>query len=339
MGGGFPIAAHERRSLPNLARGERMHVDLGIAIAGLLGGIMVGLTGMGGGAFVTPMLVLVFGVPPLAAVSSDLVASAVTKPIGAAVHLRRGGVDWPLVRWLALGSVPAALVGALLLRLVGQRAHIQSVVSHALGVALVLAAGAICAKALIELRRRTRGNVRAASAPPAVRPLPTLLVGVAGGLVVGLSSVGSGSLVMIALLLLYPTIPTRRLVGTDLLQAVPLVAAAAGGHLLFGDVRISVTVSLLLGSVPGVYLGARAASAAPGGLIRRALVLGLLATGLALFDVDTVRLGALVVALTVVGSLIWAALRVAHGEPWRQLRHPRQDHVEISVVPTTQSPT
>lgn len=306
-----------------------MHVDVGIAIAGLLGGIMVGLTGMGGGAFVTPMLVLVFGVPPLAAVSSDLVAAAVTKPVGAVVHLRRGGVNWPLVRWLALGSVPAALTGALLLRLLGHRADIQSVVSHTLGVALVLAAGAICAKALIELRRRTRETGQPAARTPAVRPLPTLLVGVTGGLVVGLSSVGSGSLVMIALLLLYPTIPARQLVGTDLLQAVPLVAAAAGGHLLFGDVRISVTLSLLLGSIPGAYLGARAASAAPGGLIRRVLVLGLVATGLALLDVGIVRLGTLVVALAVVGSLAWALLRVAHGEPWRPLRTSSRDRVEI----------
>ena len=148
-----------------------------------------------------------------------------------------------------------------------------------------------------------------------VRPLLTVLVGVVGGLIVGMTSVGSGSLIIIALLALYPALQASQLVGTDLVQAVPLVASAAVAHLLFGDFRLDVTASLLIGCLPGVYLGAQLSSRAPGGIVRRALALVLLASGLKLVGasnlVTVIVLGVVVLA----GPPLWAWARVRHGMP------------------------
>ena len=203
-----------------------MHIDGLIALAGLVVGFVVGLTGMGGGALMTPMLVLLFHVEPLAAVSSDLVAAFVMKPVGAGVHLRRGTVHLQMVKWLVLGSVPTAFLGALLLDQLGDGKVVEDRIKLVLGVALLLAATSMVIKRFVGQNR-----IGTDSHPP-VRPLPTLLVGLAGGLIVGLSSVGSGSLMIVLLLWLYPTLRASELVGTDLVQAIPLVGAAAFGHLL-----------------------------------------------------------------------------------------------------------
>jgi uncharacterized protein len=287
-----------------------------VAIAGLFVGFVVGLTGMGGGALMTPMMILLFGVQPLAAVSSDLVASMVMKPVGGAVHLRRGTVNKHLVKWLVIGSVPSAFLGVLLLRAIGDDEQTQQVVRVSLGVALVLAAGAMVAKALLDLRKAQRLQLAAAAGAQVdfrvedikVRRLPTLLVGIFGGLVVGMTSVGSGSLMIVALLLLYPTIRAGQLVGTDLVQAVPLVASASLGHLLFGDFQLDLTASLLIGALPGVYVGARVSSSAPGGLIRRALVIVLLASGMKLLEASTATVVVVLLAVAVVGPVLWATV-------------------------------
>src|SRR4051794_37791468 len=251
------------------------------------------MTGMGGGALMTPVLVIFFGVPPLAAVSSDLVVSAVMKPVGGAVHLRRGTVDLRLVGLLCLGSVPAAFCGVLITRAIGSDDAVQAWTKTALGVALLLAASGLIAKAYIALVGRGRRAAARARGVPAAevsavapesprllrfRPALTVLVGVLGGLVVGMTSVGSRSLIIIALLALYPRLNMAGLVGTDLIQAVPLVASAAIGHILFGDFQFGLTFSLLLGCLPGVYLGARLSAQAPGGLVRRVLAVVLLAS-------------------------------------------------------------
>jgi uncharacterized membrane protein YfcA len=262
-------------------------MDLTLALAGLGVGIVVGLTGMGGGALMTPLLVLVFGVPPVAAVSSDLAASAVMKPFGGWVHARRGTVHWQLVAWLCAGSVPSAFLGVLLLRLLGDDAAVQHTIKIALGVALLLAAAGMLAKAWVTRHQRDDGP-----APPiTVRPVATLLVGVGGGVIVGLTSVGSGSLIIVALLALYPKLRANDLVGTDLVQAIPLVVSAAVGHALFGDLHLDIAGAVLIGSVPGVLLGARISSRAPGGIVRTALVIVLLASSLKLLDVPTVAVG------------------------------------------------
>src|SRR5690349_2662901 len=171
-------------------------MDVTLALAGFGVGIVVGLTGMGGGALMTPILVLVFGVPPVAAVSSDLAASAVMKPFGGFVHARRGTVNWALVAWLCAGSVPSAFLGVLLLRLLGNDTQVQGAIRTALGVALVLAAAGLVVKAWTSRRQPDAG----APAPITVKPVATALLGAAGGLVVGLTSVGSGSLIIVVLL-------------------------------------------------------------------------------------------------------------------------------------------
>ncbi|HEU0102882.1 MAG TPA: sulfite exporter TauE/SafE family protein [Mycobacteriales bacterium] len=298
-------------------------MDVGLALAGLFVGIVVGLTGMGGGALMTPMLVLFFGVQPLAAVSSDLVASAFMKPIGGAVHLRNGTVNKGMAKLLIIGSVPSAFAGVFVLRAFGDSQTVQNAVKVALGVALLIAAASLALKAYLALAARSRRRALglkatqdSTGAPQVVlRPVATILVGVVGGLIVGMTSVGSGSLIIIALLALYPTLNANQLVGTDLVQAVPLVASAAVAHYFFGEFSLDVTAALLVGAIPGVYLGARWSSAAPSGVIRRALVLVLTASGLKLLGVDTVVLGYILLGCCLVAPLAWAWVRRRHGLP------------------------
>jgi uncharacterized membrane protein YfcA len=330
-------------------------LDLLLVAAGLVIGVVVGMTGMGGGALMTPALVLFFGVPPLAAVSSDLVVSAVMKPVGGAVHLRRGTVNLKVVGLLCLGSVPAAFCGVLVSRALGQGAGVQQWTKTALGVALLLAATGLIVRAYQGMvARGQRAALRAArregrdvpdpatakaQAPFRMRPVPTVLVGIVGGLVVGMTSVGSGSLIIIALLVLYPTLSAASLVGTDLVQAVPLVASAALGHLLFGDFQLDLTASLLVGCLPGVYVGARLSAMAPGGLVRRALALVLLASGLKLLGLGDVAMLATLSVVVVIGPLLWMHARVRHGLPPRArlLSRPsrREPHSDQPLSPTS----
>ncbi len=292
-----------------------MQIDPLIALAGLVVGFTVGLTGMGGGALTTPMLVLLFRVQPLAAVSSDLVAAVIMKPVGGAVHVRRGTVDRQVVTWLAIGSVPSAFAAALLLNTIGDGARTQEIVKLALGLALTAGAVGIAVRLLL-------GGQRPAAGAPAterrsrVRLMLTLLVGVVGGLIVGLTSVGSGSIMIVLLMLLYPRLSTAQLVGTDLVQAVPLVAAAAAGHILFGDFRLGLTVSLLIGSIPGVYVGARLSSRAGLPFIRPALAIVLLLSGAKLLHATNVEL-----ALLLAAALLFMAVYVAGSRTfgWRRL--------------------
>jgi len=153
--------------------------------------------------------------------------------------------------------------------------------------------------------------------PPAikVRPIPTALVGAVGGLVVGITSVGSGSLIIVGLLALYPTLKANQLVGTDLLQAVPLVFSAALGHLLFGDFHLEVTLALLAGSIPGVYLGSRISSRAPGGLIRRLLALVLLASALKMFGLGPTAMAWSLLGAIAAAVAVWLFVRHRHGLP------------------------
>jgi uncharacterized membrane protein YfcA len=301
-----------------------MHFDFTMAAGAFLVSVVVGLTGMGGGALMTPMLTVFFGVPPLTAVSSDLVAAAVMKPVGSLVHLRHGTVNLRLVGWLCVGSVPSAFCGVLIARALGDGNQVENVISTAMGVALLLAAAGLAIRGYMAMKDRASGREERrtavpgspASAPPpviTVRPVPTVLVGIVGGLSVGMTSVGSGSLIIVTLLALYPALKANQLVGTDLLQAVPLVWAAALGHILFGDFKMAVTTALLAGSIPGVIIGSLVSARAPGGLIRRILAFVLLASALKMFDVGNVAMIAILVAVGVGAALLWMLLRVAHG--------------------------
>jgi uncharacterized membrane protein YfcA len=301
-----------------------MHFDYTMAAGALLVSVIVGLTGMGGGALMTPMLTVFFGVPPLTAVSSDLVAAAIMKPVGSAVHLRHGTVNLRLVAWLCAGSVPSAFCGVLIARALGDGHQVQDVIGKAMGVALLLAAAGLAIRGYLAMKdrasrradRRTAVPGSPASAPPPtikVRPVPTVLVGIIGGLSVGMTSVGSGSLIIVTLLALYPALKANQLVGTDLFQAVPLVWAAALGHILFGDFKLEVTAALLAGSIPGVIIGSLISARAPGGLIRRALAFVLLASALKMFGIGNVAMVWVLVAAVAGVAVAWMLLRAAHG--------------------------
>lgn len=288
-----------------------MNVDPYIVLTGLIVGLIVGMTGMGGGALMTPILVLLFKVQPLAAVSSDLVASMIMKPVGSAVHFRRGTVKTDLVGWLTLGSVPAAFAGVLVIRVLGHGVQLQQRLKVILGLVLVLAAIAIVVKGYLQVRRLQTKHARPAPAfrleAFRVQKLPTLLVGVIGGLVVGMTSVGSGSLIIVALMLLYPVLKSSELVGTDLVQAVPLVTSAAVAHILFGDFRLGITASILLGSIPGVYVGAKLSSLCPDWVVRPALMFVLLASGLKLINVANTGFGLILLAAALGAAIAYFA--------------------------------
>ncbi len=300
-----------------------MHLDLPLATAGLLVGLLVGLTGMGGGALLTPILVLIFRVNPLTAISSDLLTSLVMKPVGGAVHLRRRTVHWRLVGWLTAGSVPSAFAGAVLIGSIGHSADVQESLKTVIGIALCASVAMTVLRAAID-RRNSRRDARAgarAEEPLVVRPLLTLAIGVIGGLAVGVTSVGAGSLIIAMLLLAYPTLRPSHLVGTDIVQAIPLVASATLGHLIFGDVQLAITLSLLLGALPGVYAGARLSATGPAGLIRPVIAGVLLASALALLKVPTVGivLGALAAVAVVVALRPRTRTNPATTEPARAL--------------------
>lgn len=253
------------------------HIPIGLVLGGLLGGFAIGVTGMGGGALLTPMLVLVFGVDPATAVGSDLVTSLLIKPVGGAVHLRHGTVRLDLVRWLCLGSVPGALVGVVILHSLGDGA--SGFIETALGVVLLVATAAMIYRDWLK-RRPTAEEV--ADDPPA-RPLPTVLLGFGGGIVVGMTSVGSGSLMIVVMTMLYPALSRSRLVGTDLVQAIPLVGSAAISHIvLLQSVKLAVTASLVIGALPGIYIGARLSARYDGKWLRIVIPVLLAASGVKL---------------------------------------------------------
>ena len=290
-----------------------------LAAAGVLGGFAVGITGMGGGALMTPILVLLFRIDARVAIASDLVNSLVMKPVGGGVHLRRGTIHRPLVIRLVAGSVPAAFLGAFTLNRLGGGA-VQAEVKKALGWALIVACASLVAKSVLVARSRRRAVPGPATAGEAegegggggayeVKTVPTVLVGVAGGFIVGMTSVGSGSLMIVLLMLLYPGLSSKALVGTDLVQAVPLVASAALGQYLFGHIDFAIAGALLVGSIPGVYVGARVSARAPDGIVRPVLVFVLAASALALlFANDTHGLALALGIGAVTGIPLWGAV-------------------------------
>ncbi|MFF4547794.1 sulfite exporter TauE/SafE family protein [Streptomyces sp. NPDC001406] len=250
-----------------------------IVLAGALVGFAVGLTGMGGGALMTPIMVMVFGVNPTAAIGSDLAASVFMKPFGALVHQRAGTVRRDIVRRLLPGAVPAAFGGVFLLRVLGDGDVLQQRVEYLVGTALMVAVAGMLVRLWLD-RRRAATDVEDAHVP--VRPVATLLIGVVGGLVVGMTSVGSGSLIIVMLMLAHPRLKANHLVGTDLVQAIPMVSAAALGHLLVGDADPGLAATLLIGAIPGVVLGALVSSRVAGPAVRWALVVLLTGSGLAM---------------------------------------------------------
>lgn len=300
-------------------------------------GIVVGLTGMGGGALMTPALIFL-GVNPTVAVANDLVAASVNKSVGAAVHWRVGRPNLRLAALLMCASVPTAFAGAFIVKAVGDVEAQEGFLKQALGVALLFTASTYALRMYLQLRYVTGGNA-VPTDEPRLRPAPTLLVGAVGGLLVGITSVGSGSLIMVALLLLYPTLSAVRLVGTDLVQAVPLVLSAAVSHVLVSGVDWAVLVPLVLGGSPGTFLGARLANWVSQSVIRRGIVIVLSLTGLTMLGVPPQAVGIIGAGLLLLGPLAWGFVRQTRGLPafdnnaaaWRVPERRRPDRPSDSL--------
>ena len=233
-------------------------------ISGLAVGLVVGVTGSGGGALLTPLLILALHVDAKTAVASDLVASVFMRPVAGFVHLRRSFVHWPIVGWLVAGSVPTAFAGGLLSSLFIPASTADRVLEPVIGGVLLFSGAAAIA------RRFASARTAAGAAPAPTgsfvrpRPLPTVVIGVLGGLAVGVTSVGAGTLMLVGLALVYPALSSFELVGTDLVQAVPLVVAAALGHLVAGGLHVSLTAAVVAGGVPGAFIGAYLSRPGPG---------------------------------------------------------------------------
>ena len=256
------------------------HVDGLHALAGALVGLLVGLTGVGGGSLMTPLLVLLFGVAPATAVGTDLLYAAITKIAGSGVHGWRDTVEWPIVRRLACGSVPAAVVTLVVLNHIGK---IGGPAQHAI---LAVLAVLLALTALTVLLRDRL--VRYAAQIDPLKPqgkvvAATVTLGAVIGVAVTISSVGAGAIGVSALLLLYPRLPLVRIVGTDIAHAVPLVLIAGIGHWINGDVDGALLTSLLIGSIPGVIVGSLLSTRAPVKVLRLLLAVVLAISSWQLF--------------------------------------------------------
>ena len=248
--------------------------------------------------------------------ANDVVVDAGT------VHAGRGTVRWNLAGWLALGSVPSAFLGVVFLKSIGSGSKVQTIVSVALGAVLLVAVAALLLKMFIDHRT---GSSRGVDEQLRVKKVPTLAIGATIGFIVGITSVGSGTLVIILLLFLYPRLRGSQMVGTDLAQAIPMVGSAALAHIVFGDFKLALTLSILVGSIPGVLIGASVSSYAPTAFLRGALAAVLLVSGLKLINVPTLVIGIVLLGSVVVLGAAWLYVR-AGGRTLREIsgEAPRQ---------------
>jgi uncharacterized protein len=253
-------------------------IVLPYAISGFVVGFVVGLTGVGGGSLMTPLLVLFFGFHPATAVGTDLLYAAVTKTCGTAVHHIGQTVEWRVVARLGAGSLPASLLTLLLISRQLHSGALASAISHVLGLALLLTALSL----LFRRRILALAHVFSLHRRPQREAAATLLLGALLGVLVSLSSVGAGAIGVTMLVLLYPHLPIVRIVGTDIAHAVPLTLVAGLGHLAFGTVDLALLASLLIGSLPGIALGSMIAPRAPERVLRVVLAAVLVVVGIRL---------------------------------------------------------
>jgi uncharacterized membrane protein YfcA len=252
-------------------------MDSRVILLGFVVGILVGLTGMGGGAVMTPMLILLGWARPVIAVGTDLVWSSITKAFGAFVHYRQKTVDFQIVKHLALGSIPGALAGLALLaylRIQGADA-MDKLVVRMLGVALICVALTLLFRTLWGAPARTGSEAAVFNGPWWV----TTVLGAVVGFLVSLTSVGSGSIIIASLVMIYPATPLKRIVGSDIVHALFLVGVSALGHMGIGSINVGLLTGLLIGSVPGVWLGSKMSAHFPEKILRPILGTTLLFLG------------------------------------------------------------
>jgi len=238
------------------------------SLSGFIVGLLVGLTGVGGGSLMTPLLVILFGIPATTAVGTDLLYACITKSVGTAVHGFSGTVDWPIVGKLAAGSIPATVLTLLILsRHQGQLDRSSNTITSVLGVALICTAISIVfRKWILDTFASVAGKLNSRG-----RTFFTVLSGIVLGILVSLSSVGAGAIGVTFLLILYPKMPAGKLVGSDIAHAVPLTLIAGIGHWFLGSIDGLLLLSLLVGSVPGIIVGSYISSRVPDKLLRPVL--------------------------------------------------------------------
>ncbi|MGH7075490.1 MAG: sulfite exporter TauE/SafE family protein [Stellaceae bacterium] len=250
-------------------------VDPLYSLAGFVVGVLVGLTGVGGGSMMTPALVLLFGIDPAIAVGTDLLYASITKGAGTVVHGLNHTVDWRMASRLALGSVPATALTLAALQIFSPKSHSSPLISVVLGVALILTAISLLLRKQV-LRFAAR---KTATFTPRRTFWLTVATGVVLGFLVSLSSVGAGAIGITALIILYPEIPTARIVGSDIAHSVPLTLLAGCGHWIMGTVDGGMLGFLVLGSLPGIVLGSQLSARVPDAVLRVMLAVTLLLVG------------------------------------------------------------
>ena len=286
-------------------------MDPAIAAFGLGVGLLVGMTGIGGGSLMTPLLILVFGINPVTAVGTDLAYGAVTKTVGGFKHLRQRTVDMPLSLWMGAGSVPAAIGGVYVLEAI-QRAHgaaFDNVLITALAVTLLFCGVMTLARALF--LKRILGRERDSVAMGRPEKVRAVLLGVVVGFVLGATSAGSGALIAVGLIMLFRLVP-QRVVGTDVFHAAILLWAAALAHIVAGNVDFVLAGNILAGSIPGVWAGSHLSVRIPVATLRTILAVVLIGSGLGLLAKSGVQIPPVVLAAfpaAVVLMLLGVALR------------------------------
>ena len=301
-------------------------MDLALVGFGLGVGVLVGMTGIGGGSLMTPLLILVFGVKPVTAIGTDLAYAAVTKTVGGAKHFRQRTVDMRLSAWMAIGSVPAAIGGVYVLELLERRlgSDFDSLLLAVLAGALLFTGVAVLARAFMMpwLNDRERHTIDLERR----HKVAAVAVGVFVGFVLGVTSAGSGALIAVALIMIFRLVPTR-VVGTDVFHAAILLWAAAAAHLIAGNIDFALAGTILLGSVPGVWIGSHWSVRVPTATLRTALGVVLIGAGLGLATKAGAQLPAAVLAVVPV------ALVAVVGGPSLLRRLTRRPRVPAPALP------
>jgi uncharacterized protein len=307
-------------------------VDPAIVGFGLGVGLLVGMTGIGGGSLMTPLLILVFGIQPVTAVGTDLAYGAVTKTVGGWRHLRQGTVDMTLSMWMAVGSVPAAVGGVYVLELLEDAYgdEFDELLIVILAITLLFTGVMTLARALFlkRLHDRERDSVEMTTRAK----VSAIVLGATVGFVLGVTSAGSGALIAVGLILLFRLVP-RRVVGTDIFHAAILLWAAAMAHLVAGNVDFGLAGNILIGSIPGVWVGSQVSFRVPSGVLRATLALVLIGAGLALLTKAGAGIPGVVIAAfpATVAVLVIAVLV-------RDRRNGRANEAELSAATAAAAP-
>ena len=302
-------------------------MDPAIVLFGLGIGVLVGMTGMGGGSLMTPLLILIFGIQPTTAIGTDIVYSAITKTVGGWRHFKLGTVNMELVKWLSFGSVPAAVAGVALVSVVADHVgedKLDALVYAVLGgtllmVVIITLARALILRKLIDERDRFEVEKR--------HKVAAIVIGATTGFVIGITSAGSGTVIAILLIAVYRLAP-KKVVGTDVFHAAILLWAAGLAHIVGGNVDFGLAGNILVGSIPGVIIGSALSDKAPQGFIRTALGLVLIGSGIVIIQKGDPNVWPIAAAVAAVG--LGAVLYAPH---WINKRREKQRQQEADQVP------